>query len=131
MRVQGWEKLLAAHLDAMRMQPFEWGKNDCALSVARWVHACTGKDHFSDWVGKYKTERGAARRMKARGFTSADKIVDATLPIVSVPFARRGDIVLHPNGALGICNGIRSVFVAECGSIEIDTLSCIKAWRVG
>lgn len=131
MRVQGWESLLIEHLDEMRRTPFEWGSNDCALSVARWVHICTGQDHSSDWIGNYKTERGAARKMRARGFTSAAKIVDAKLPFVSVPFARRGDIVLHPNGSLGICNGKISVFLGVEGAIDIETLCCIKAWRVG
>jgi hypothetical protein len=131
LRVEGWESLLAKHLQGMRGKPFKWGENDCALSVARWVRTCTRQDYLSGWVGRYKTERGALMQMKKRGYTSAAQIVDEALPGIPVPFARRGDVVMHPNGALGICNGMRSVFVAEQGTLEIDTLSCTKAWRVG
>lgn len=92
---------------------------------------CTGEDFTRDWLGKYKTELGAARRMKRLGFASASDIADRHLPGKPVPFARRGDIVLHPSqGCLGVCNSMMSHFVTEQGLTHVPTLDCLKAWGV-
>lgn len=131
MRVEGWESLLTEHIEQARYRPFVWGEHDCSLDSADWIRKCTGVDLGSDWRGHYKTKAGATRAMRKRGFLKPADIAANCLSAVPVAFARRGDIVLHPNGALGICNGRASVFVAEDGLLEIPTLSCVRAWRVG
>jgi hypothetical protein len=130
MRVEGWESLLAAHIHAAYHQPFRWGQHDCALWASAWVGKAAGTDHGVLWRGKYKTELGAARLMKKRGYTVVEAIADAHLTVIPVPYAKRGDLVLHPQGALGIVTGRQSVFLMRERTESIDTLSCLKAWTV-
>lgn len=130
MRVEGWEKLLVEHIEQARGKAFEWGQHDCALWAAEWVRKCTKVDLGSGWRGMYETKEGAAREMRARGFLKPADIAADCLTSIPVALARRGDITLHPNGALGICNGRVSAFVAETGLLEIPTLACKRAWRI-
>ena len=131
MRKPGWESLLAEYLQAGQDTPFEWGQHDCALFAARWVLLSTGFDHFSEWKGEYASEKGAARLMRERGFRSVADIADAHLIETPVPLAGRGDLVLDPNGCLGICNGLRSHFAGIDGMIVTPTRLCVRAWKVG
>lgn len=129
MRIVGWESLLAAYIE--NPQPFEWGKNDCALWSAAWVKQCTGHDFISKWIGKYKTEKGAATLMKKRGYRHPADIADDHLVIVPAMLARRGDLVLHPaQDSLGICNGLKSYFLTQSGYTAVNTNQCRRAWRV-
>ena len=111
--------------------PFAWGSNDCALWAARWVLAATGQNFLADWEGKYKTENGAARLMKKRGFSGPEDIAAAHLPPIPLTLARRGDLVLHPQGALGVCFGRTSYFLTLTGLTTLNTLDCERAWAVG
>lgn len=131
MRIEGWESLLADYVREAYGFPFRWGSHDCALWAARWVRACTGNDFLSDWEGKYKTEGGARRLMKRRGFHSVEEIADRHLVEIPVELAKRGDLLLHPEGSLGVCFGRHGFFLAEHDVTMLDTLACPKAWAVG
>lgn len=128
MRVEGWESRLAQYLETPT--PFAWGSNDCALWSARWVKDCTENDYTGDWVGFYRTKRGAAIRMGRLGFANVAAIAAAHLTERPVLTAQRGDLILHPSGALGICNGLKSHFLTESGLLIENTLECIHAWAV-
>jgi hypothetical protein len=43
----------------------------------------------------------------------------------------RGDIMLHPQGMLGICDGAHAYFLTERGVTRIEFMKCVKAWSVG
>jgi hypothetical protein len=131
MRIEGWEGKLAAHVHAAYRTPFSWGEHDCALWCSDWVKQCTGEDFGGEWRGRYKTATGAARLMKKRGFANVEAIADSHLLSVPVALARRGDILLLPQGVLGICNGRDGVFPTETSVTTFPTLDCAKAWRVG
>lgn len=129
-RLEGWEGRLAAHLQAAQEKPFAWGSHDCALWCALWVKECTGEDHLAGREG-YRTARGAARLMKGKGYDSVAGIASAHLPETPVRLARRGDLLLHPSGSLGICAGVRGCFLGEEGSFSEMTRLCVRAWKVG
>jgi hypothetical protein len=128
--VEGWESLLASHIKRAASMTFAWGSNDCALWCADWVKAATGSDFGEDWRDRYSTEEELAELMGRRGFFSVGDIADRNLAPKPLNFARRGDIVLHPLGALGICAGATSYFLMESGITRIGTLRCLKAWEV-
>ena len=130
MRVEGWESLLDQHIREAYRTPFEWGSRDCALWATDWVLKATGQDFGGPWRGKYKTEVGAAKRMKRLGFASVEAIADAHLTECPIGLAQRGDVVLHPQGPLGICMGRHSFFITESSVTSIPTTDCPKAWRV-
>ncbi len=128
MRSEGWETILASYVAAP--PPFAWGETDCALWTAGWVCLCTGRDYAADWRGKYRTKAGATRLMRQRGFKAPEDIADAHLNEIPVRLARRGDLLLHPEGNLGLCTGRQGVFLTETGVTRIDTLGCARAWAV-
>lgn len=131
MRIQGWEARLSAYIRVATSRPFSWGQHDCALWCAGWVKECTGEDYADEWIGQYSDEDEAVSLIRSRGFDSFAAIADAHLEAKPVMLAQRGDIVLRANGALGICNGRVSHFIAPNGMIQEPTLSCIHAWKVG
>ena len=131
MRIEGWESLLNHHIEQARLVVFEWGQNDCALWSADWVRMATGTDFSSQWRGLYISEAELSELMLERGFTEPQDIPTAVgLPAMHPAFAQRGDIVLHPQGCLGICNGIGSYFLMERGVTVIRTRDCLNAWKV-
>jgi hypothetical protein len=127
---EGWESLLAAHIAEASGMEFAWGKHDCALWCARWVYKATGRDYFSDWQGKYSTEEELDSLLRREGFSKPSEIVDMYANERSLAFAKRGDLVLHPCGSIGICAGKESVFITAKGIITERTMRCAKAWEI-
>jgi len=128
MRREGWERLLSEYLENKR--PFKWGQTDCALWSADWIHQATGQDYAGEWRGNYATEDEAQAFMESKGLPSPADIAGHYLKEIAVKAAQRGDLVLHPMGPLGICNGYLSHFIAMTGDITIKTLLCTRAWKV-
>lgn len=130
MRVEGWESLLAGHILEAYSRPFAWGTHDCVLWCADWVRKATGTDHAERYRGTYHTAAEAKALLRRRKWKSPAAAADKILPTKPVALARRGDIVLHPEGPLGICHGPRSHFLTETGVLAVPTLSCVHAWGV-
>jgi hypothetical protein len=130
-RKENWEYLLAEYVRQSQELEFAWGTNNCALWASRWVDTATDSGYAADWEGQYDSAEAAQAFMESRGFANPEAIADehlATRP--SVAYARRGDLVLHPDGALGICNGRASVFLIAHGVTAFPTTRCLKAWEV-
>lgn len=128
-RVQGWERILDEHV--ANPAPFQWGLNDCALWCASWVLKATGQDFAAEWRGRYSTEDELKMLMHSLGIDGYEQIVDGTgCPQIRPAFAQRGDVMMHPAGHLGICNGAHAHFLTENGRTRIGFTTCIKAWKV-
>jgi hypothetical protein len=130
MRAELWESTLAEYLTASEKTIFTWGENDCCLWVAKFVDAITGSNIATDWIGQYSTQEEAQAFMESQGFTSPEEIADHHLSEMPITKVGRGDIVLHPQGALGICAGRKSYFLIPVGLTTLNTLQCHKAWGV-
>lgn len=130
MKTEGWEKLLNEHIAEAYRHQFEWGKRDCALWCADWVWKATGRDLGAEWRGKYKTENGAAKLMRKKGYHGVEAIADRHLLSCPVNLAQRGDILLNEDNCLGICNGRNAYFITEDSITMRHTLECVKAWTV-
>lgn len=131
MRVAGWESLLADHIRTAYATPFAWGTHDCALWCADWVLKATGADLTGGLRGTYSTGIEATEALAAMGLSSVADLAARHLPEIPLGFASRGDVVLHPQGALGICEGVYSHFPMIDGATRFPTGQCVKAWRVG
>ncbi|RVB25587.1 hypothetical protein EN918_26755, partial [Mesorhizobium sp. M7A.F.Ca.CA.004.05.1.1] len=80
------------------------------MTVADAVEAITGTDPAADIRGKYKTEAGAARILRKRGFGDVEMALASLFPPVGRLMAQRGDIgVVERNGVL--CAG----FITDLG----------------
>ena len=130
MRPEGWESLLAAHITTARAQPFAWGERDCVLWCADWVLQIRGVDYAEHCRGAYATEDQAAQLLDELGFASVSDLVDGHLDVTPVKYARRGDVMLHPSGMLGICDGAHAYFLTASSVTRIGFLHCTRAWTV-
>jgi hypothetical protein len=131
MRNQGWEQALYDYLEASKNTPFIWGQTDCAIWASTFVDQITGTNHAAQWAGLYDTEEGATALMIARGYANPEAIADAALTSRPVKTAQRGDLMLHPCGALGLCAGRLSYFLTPThGLTPLPTTHCTKAWAV-
>ena len=142
-RLEGWEDRLNAAIERRAGESRVWGRNDCALTVATFIEAQTGRDPAAFYFrGKYKTEAGAAKRMLrfAGGGVEAvaQKIAEAQgWRAVAVAFAQRGDVVMREveggEIVLGIVGmtGAAALFVGAESLIEFPVTECARAWSLG
>lgn len=132
MRADGWEVAFAEAIEAARHKPFAWGGHDCATWAADVRRALTGDDMAADWRGRYRTQLGAARLIRRLGYGSLAEAAEARLgaPLPTVLLAQRGDVLLGPDDAMGICGGSFGMFLTEGGLTDRALRDCQKAWRV-
>lgn len=136
-RTEGWEKRLAALVEARERMPFAWGSFDCALFGADAVLALTGSDPAAAYRGLYDTQLGAAvalRRICGGGVSQA---VEANgWPEISPALAQRGDVGLTetPEGeAVVVCLGRDWVGprLGAVGLARIGRAAVKRSWRIG
>ena len=100
-RVDGWDRALedvaSAHVSIVP----EWGVSDCLMTAADAIASVVGIDPLAKFRGKYKTEAGAARKMRENGCLTVKDVFETYLGLEPVNrlSARRGDVgVMVING---------------------------------
>jgi len=93
-RVPGWDRALEDIATAHVSITPEWGVSDCLMTAADAIEAVTGENPLAVFRGKYKTEAGAARKMRANGCENVRDVFDTYLQLEPVNrlSARRGDV---------------------------------------
>lgn len=136
-RLDNWRSRLAAELDMQRTIPFQWGKNDCVLGLARRVViALTGKDLVPhSFAPRYRSERGAIKALKDLGFTDLQAAVGSFLPAVHPDKADIGDLALVPSegllgNALGVFEEGTILVLTESGHGRVPREEAILAFKV-
>ena len=129
LRVDNWPVRLAEAIEEARERPFAWGSHDCAT----WAFAVAARlrgDPRPKWIGSYKTELGAMRRLKREGLGLEDMGTVILGPALPTPLkAQRGDVVFAA-GAYGVCIGAKIVQIARDGLTMRPLADVEKAWRV-
>jgi len=129
-----WPERLHALIDENIDTPFQWGDFDCSQFCIQAEQAMYGDTRWSDLIGGYKTERGAAGRIKRAGGESLWHLADQRMDrLESVKLAQRGDWIGHyteSGESLGICFGDRFVCVdIESGLNFLPMSEAVCAWR--
>lgn len=139
-RHHDWEVRLHEFLQEREPEPFQWGRNDCALFACDAVLAMTGVDLAADFRNRYDNDLGAARVIIS--FTEGGSLGDLAAKIagqhgieeVGKLFARRGDIVLIPTenrrGALGVVSLDGWSVVGPGGPRRYELSYVERAWRI-
>lgn len=91
MRQKGWEARHKAVVEKHMALPAEWGVSDCYQFPDENVEALLGERMHRDPLG-YKTETGAARKLRKRGFADVGEAFAARFSEVPPSLAQRGDI---------------------------------------
>lgn len=110
----GWEDRLLAAVEHHIARPFDWAESNCLWLMMDAAKAVSGTDPFADERGRFKSERGALQRMKARGFATLEELVASVFPRVPMAQAKRGDLALIAessditlsNAAFGLAGGV-------------------------
>lgn len=126
---------LFAFYESRKDTPFEWGKSDCALLAADWIHTYRGVDYAASFRGRYRTELGSKRALSRQGFDSLEAVISDCLgeSLAFPAMAQRGDIVLvvTPQGnAVGIVDGMGVMAQGERGIVHVKHGDIQFAWRV-
>jgi len=118
---------LREYLRAAEARPFRYGRWDCALFTAGWVHAVTGRDLMR---GRgYGSLREGRAVLAALGYADHVEAAAAELPESAVSMAQAGDIAaLGPS--LGIVVGERIAFLGRYGLEYRPLLAADRAFRV-
>jgi len=125
-----WERRLSDFL----AQPFafEWGSMDCALFACSAVEALTGKHPYPEFLGVYSDRIGAAKALRNLGKGTLEATFGQKFDEVPPGFARRGDIVMATDGAMGVCTGPAAAFLREGGGLcRLPRTTFTHAWRIG
>jgi hypothetical protein len=113
---------ITAHLTT----PFEWGKLDCALFVARWVKQATGVDHLAD-VPSWSSAKQAMRMVDDLGGMEA--ILDAKFERIHPNMAQDGDIAIYQKTA-HLFSGVHIVGTGEKGLVFTSRMKAEGAWSL-
>ncbi|MDM9623855.1 hypothetical protein [Rhizobium sp. S96] len=99
-RLPGWEKRLNAVVAKHQALPSIYGTSDCYLIADDGVEAVTGDRMYADAIG-YKTEAGAAKKLRQHGFETVRDAFSAKFAEIAPSMAQRGDIgVVDRDGVL-------------------------------
>ena len=135
-RIKTWRGALHEAIEQHRRKAFAFdSQSDCAMFAADCVLAMTGEDLAADFRGRYSTQTGAIRVLKAEGFNSLADLVASHLEDIHPIRARVGDVAFISDdspfgGALGIVIGEN---VATCHSAGIGSVPrtlMTRAFRV-
>lgn len=96
MRLPGWENRLTALIERHLALPPEYGVSDCFVIADDGVEACLGQ-RLHELAGQkpvsaYKSELGAARLLRRRGFNAVSNAFGSVFEEVAPALAQRGDI---------------------------------------
>ena len=113
------------YISTNRHLPFEWGKNDCVLFAARWVHITTGRDPLAG-VAPWENETGARRAVLRVG--GLEKVMDQRFRRINPNFAMDGDLAIHQD-SLRLYSGDFICSPGEHGLVFFPRLEAKCAWR--
>lgn len=133
-RLPDWDRRLARAVDRHAAIPGEWGTADCLLTCADVVDAVTGIDPAVDIRGRYKTEAGAVRLLRKRGYADVGEALAALFPVEAVLMAQRGDLgVVEREGRLTACfiTTAGAAAKTEHGLSFFPQTDLMAAFRVG
>lgn len=119
-------------LKIWRSLPFEWGNQDCMLSVGDYIARRGGLDVSSGFRGTYWTELAAKSHMDAYG--GAAGLIDLTGIQRIEGSPQRGDVVvvaLEGDAIGGICTGdmVALRLLRGVGEVSLRFVQLQGVWR--
>jgi hypothetical protein len=129
-------------LDTFRGKPFAWGRMDCAKLAAHVLKAAGYKPNLAQF-GDYRTDRAAARALKARHMGDVLDWVDSIkgLHRIAPAAALPADLIAFPGEggwhglAVALGNGRVLAFTetvgdGACSILEANLSAAVAAWSV-
>lgn len=127
--IDGWEKRLNAVVAKHQLLPGEFGVSDCYIIPDDAVAAVTGDVMYPEARG-YRTEAGAAKKLRRHGFANVREAFAARFREIPPTIARRGDIgVIERDGQFsgGVFTSIGFATRAHGGPVIFIPVSQVSA----
>lgn len=131
MRRPDWEIRLNAVIEKHLALPSQFGTSDCYMIAADAYEAVTGELLYPDV--RYRTEAGAAKQLRRRGFETVEDAFRAKLPEVGRLLAQRGDLgVIVRDGAVsgGVFTALGFMTRGKDSVVFLSPLEVKTAFRV-
>ena len=112
---------------------YKLGAFDCFTFVSGYYKLRNNQSYFDDYVGKYKTKKGWLGLIKRSGYSSLEDLLNKNFTKKNISQAARGDLVLLNNEALGLCDGLYSIFLSRDDSYLynfIETNKCDGVYEI-
>jgi hypothetical protein len=127
-RVSSWESILAKQIINSKNKPFKYGSNDCTTWAVKTLKLYSNLDWKPCWTTK----------KEALAFHKEKPMEDRVTEVLgqsrgNILLTQRGDLVQVNSGmksALGICIGIKVVFLYKKGICYVDLKDCVYSWRI-
>lgn len=135
-RLPNWRARLAAALDPLYTAEFAWGQNDCVSGLGSLVvFAILGID-LMEGAPSYRTEAGAVKALRQRGFKGLSEAVGHYLPATPILSARVGDLAVLPGegvlgASIGMFNTSTILVVTKTGLGHRPWSDATSAFKVG
>lgn len=134
-------RILTDYLEGLAGDRWAWGSRDCALAVADYVLAATGRDPGTPFRGRYQTRLGCERLVTRYGGLVAVMAAGAALAalqrtdapkegdigVAPMPVMRRNRVAQEPTA--GFCLGRQWAFFTPGGLIFMNSTP-LAAWVV-
>jgi len=143
-RLDGWEKDFNQFIaDRMHFE-LVWGEHDCCMFVADSIKSITGTECAEYFRGKYSTQAGAYKKIKAYSGGGVAEMMDKiaeeySLNEVGINYAGRGDVALcvvdtHIGDnveVLGVLTGDGRIMIAGRDGLVANKKSVgVKFWKI-
>lgn len=135
-RSDGWERALEDLASAQVSVLPEWGVSDCVMSTCEAIKAVVGIDPLEEFRGRYKTETGAAKRMRGLGCNHVKDLFDVHMMLEPVNrfSARRGDVgvtIINGEFVAGFVCSLGFAIKQPQGTIFLPVIEIEQAFKVG
>ena len=128
---------LPEFIRSLAREPFVWGENDCALTIANWWRECHGEDPAAHLRGTYSTQEECHRVLRREG--GLLRIVSRIAVSVGAPRTiapQPGDVAVIRHGAIhfGVILSPSRRWVGKdvhgVAAIAADQIAPVAMWSV-
>lgn len=135
-RSDGWERALEDLASAQVSVLPEWGVSDCVMSTCEAIKTVVGIDPLEEFRGRYKTETGAAKRMRGLGCNHVKDLFEVHMRLDPVNrfSARRGDVgvtIINGEFVAGFVCSLGFAIKQPQGTIFLPVIEIEQAFKVG
>ncbi|KIQ05016.1 hypothetical protein RU07_02090 [Agrobacterium tumefaciens] len=135
-RSDGWDRALEDVASAQVPILPEWGTSDCVMSTCEAIKAVVGVDPLEEFCGRYKTEAGAAKKLRGLGCNHVKDLfeIHIKLELVNRFSARRGDVgvtIINGEFVAGFVCSLGFAIKQPQGTIFLPVSEIAQAYKVG
>ena len=114
-----------AFVEAERLQPFKWGKNDCNTFVLKYLDKVWGRDLLKEAYGKYDNKQDAVIFQSEYPNMISDAIIETGAVKIPPGLAKMGDILVVDFKLFELCHlclGSKVASVPEDGMTQVSRI---------